>query len=213
MPVVTGLYFPQESPRLPLSSAHLLQVWAAAATAIPSIVRCCESIGSLLLPKPFIQTFPDEVSARNYGEQLEKLLRHGIFPEGLLLAKDDAPPSPKFVDVIDVYWLKGRPTQSGRELLGVVASDVVGVRLRDVNYLWAESYVSVGDECDRVGRIDVFVSNAGYCLFGAAEELSNEQIDRQIETNLVGSIQVIRAALPHLSRQGGGLVVQVRFRL
>ncbi|AJK47052.1 SDR family oxidoreductase [Burkholderia plantarii] len=58
-------------------------------------------------------------------------------------------------------------------------------------------------------RIDVVVSNAGYGLFGAAEELTDAQIDRQIATNLVGSIQLIRAALPHLRRQGGGRIVQV----
>jgi NAD(P)-dependent dehydrogenase (short-subunit alcohol dehydrogenase family) len=59
------------------------------------------------------------------------------------------------------------------------------------------------------GRIDVVVSNAGYGLFGAAEEVTDEQIDRQIATNLTGSIQVIRAALPHLRAQGGGRIVQV----
>ncbi|KAB0459094.1 MULTISPECIES: SDR family oxidoreductase [Agrobacterium] len=61
----------------------------------------------------------------------------------------------------------------------------------------------------RQDRIDVIVSNAGYGLFGAAEELTNEEIDRQIATNLVGSIHLIRAALPHLRRQGGGRIVQV----
>lgn len=59
------------------------------------------------------------------------------------------------------------------------------------------------------GRIDVVVSNAGYGLFGAAEEATDAQIDRQIATNLVGSIQLIRAVLPHLRDQGGGLVQQV----
>lgn len=61
----------------------------------------------------------------------------------------------------------------------------------------------------RQDRIDVIVSNAGYGLFGAAEELANEEIDRQIATNLVGSIHLIRSALPHLRRQGGGRIVQV----
>ena len=60
-----------------------------------------------------------------------------------------------------------------------------------------------------MGRIDVVVSNAGYGLFGAAEELSDAQIDRQIATNLVGSIQLIRASLPHLRAQGGGRVLQL----
>ena len=58
-------------------------------------------------------------------------------------------------------------------------------------------------------RVDVVVSNAGYGLFGAAEELSDAEIDRQIATNLTGSIQLIRAALPHLRRQGGGRIVQL----
>ena len=61
----------------------------------------------------------------------------------------------------------------------------------------------------RLERIDVIISNAGYGLFGAAEELSDEQIDLMIATNLVGSIQHIRAALPHLRAQGGGRIIQI----
>jgi NAD(P)-dependent dehydrogenase (short-subunit alcohol dehydrogenase family) len=61
----------------------------------------------------------------------------------------------------------------------------------------------------RLGRIDVVVSNAAYGLVGAAEELTDMQIDRQIATNLTGSIQPIRAVLPHLRQQGGGRIVQV----
>ena len=60
-----------------------------------------------------------------------------------------------------------------------------------------------------LGQIDVVVSNAGYGLAGAAEELSDEQIVRQINTNVLGSINVIRAALPHLRRQGGGRILQL----
>jgi len=62
---------------------------------------------------------------------------------------------------------------------------------------------------ERHGGIDVVVSNAGYGLFGAAEELTNEEIDRQVATNLTGSIHLIRAALPLLRKQGGGRIVQV----
>jgi NAD(P)-dependent dehydrogenase (short-subunit alcohol dehydrogenase family) len=61
----------------------------------------------------------------------------------------------------------------------------------------------------RLGRIDVIVSNAGYGLFGAAEELTDKQIDHMIATNLVGSIQLIRAALPHLRAQRGGRIIQI----
>jgi NAD(P)-dependent dehydrogenase (short-subunit alcohol dehydrogenase family) len=61
----------------------------------------------------------------------------------------------------------------------------------------------------KLGRIDIVVSNAGYGLFGAAEEVSDQQVRHQIDTNLVGSIAVIRACLPHLRAQGGGRVLQV----
>ena len=39
--------------------------------------------------------------------------------------------------------------------------------------------------------------------------MSDSQIDQQIATNLTGSIQIIRAALPHLRAQGGGRILQV----
>ncbi|KPC54430.1 SDR family oxidoreductase [Amantichitinum ursilacus] len=58
-------------------------------------------------------------------------------------------------------------------------------------------------------RIDVVVSNAAYGLLGAGEALSDAQIERQIATNLTGSIQLIRAVLPHLRQQGGGRIVQI----
>lgn len=68
---------------------------------------------------------------------------------------------------------------------------------------------AVDDAFAACGRIDVVVSNAGYGLFGAAEEVSDAQIERQLATNLTGSIQLVRAVLPHLRAQGGGRLLQV----
>jgi len=59
------------------------------------------------------------------------------------------------------------------------------------------------------GRIDVVVNNAGYSLAGAVEECTEEMIRHQFDTNLIGSILVVRAALPHLRAQGGGRILQV----
>jgi NAD(P)-dependent dehydrogenase (short-subunit alcohol dehydrogenase family) len=67
----------------------------------------------------------------------------------------------------------------------------------------------VDDAYAKHGKIDVIVSNAGYGLFGCAEELSDAEIDHIIATNLTGSIQLIRSALPHLRRQGGGRIIQI----
>lgn len=58
-------------------------------------------------------------------------------------------------------------------------------------------------------HIDVIVSNAGYGLFGAAESFTDEQVEHQINTNLLGSIQLVRTALPHLRAQGGGRILQI----
>ncbi|WP_079228417.1 SDR family oxidoreductase [Pseudomonas putida] len=67
----------------------------------------------------------------------------------------------------------------------------------------------VAQAIERFGRIDVLISNAGYGLFGAAEELSDGQIEQMIATNLTGSIQLIRAVLPHMRAQGGGRIIQI----
>jgi len=67
----------------------------------------------------------------------------------------------------------------------------------------------VGEAFDSLGRIDVAVSNAGYGIFGVAEDLSDTQIDEMIATNLTGSIQVARALVPHLRAQGGGRLMQM----
>jgi NAD(P)-dependent dehydrogenase (short-subunit alcohol dehydrogenase family) len=58
-------------------------------------------------------------------------------------------------------------------------------------------------------RIDVVVSNAGYGLLGAAEEVTDAQVRHQIDTNLLGSIHLVRAALPHLRTQNGGRILQI----
>jgi NAD(P)-dependent dehydrogenase (short-subunit alcohol dehydrogenase family) len=60
-----------------------------------------------------------------------------------------------------------------------------------------------------LGRIDVVVSNAGYGVIGAAEELSDAQVEALIATNLIGSIQLARAVVAPMRAQGGGRILQV----
>ena len=62
---------------------------------------------------------------------------------------------------------------------------------------------------EKYGRIDVIVSNAGYGLFGGAEELSMDEVNKIIATNLTGSIAFIKAALPYMRKQGGGRIIQI----
>jgi len=61
----------------------------------------------------------------------------------------------------------------------------------------------------RRGPVDIVVNNAGYGAIGAAEELTQSQIDDQLLTLLYGPIAVTRAFLPSLRDNGGGHIVQI----
>jgi len=65
------------------------------------------------------------------------------------------------------------------------------------------------DELTKDYQIDVLVNNAGYGLFGAAEELSDAEINQIIATDLTGSIQMVRAILPSMRAQGHGRLIQI----
>jgi len=67
----------------------------------------------------------------------------------------------------------------------------------------------VADAFATMSPIDVMVSNAGYGVLGSVEEVSDEQLRRVIDTNPLGSVNVIRAALPFLRKQGHGRILQV----
>lgn len=62
---------------------------------------------------------------------------------------------------------------------------------------------------DYFGVLDVVVNNAGYGQFGMAEELTEQELRDQLETNVFGAIWVTQAALPILREQGSGHIIQV----
>src|SRR5882757_1735637 len=68
---------------------------------------------------------------------------------------------------------------------------------------------TVAEAVERAGAIDVLVNNAGHGLIGALEELSDEQIQRILGTNVFGVLAVTRAVLPHMRARRRGHIVQM----
>lgn len=61
----------------------------------------------------------------------------------------------------------------------------------------------------RFGRIDALFNNAGYGLYGPIEDLGEDEILRQMDTNFVGQIRVAQAVLPAMREQRGGKIINV----
>ena len=94
------------------------------------------------------------------------------------------------------------------ELLASGQPDSVRVMALDVTDA-EQVQATVKAALDAFGQIDVLVNNASYGLFGAFEELSEEQIRQQMEVNLFGAMNVTRAVLPFMRAQRSGHLVQM----
>jgi NAD(P)-dependent dehydrogenase (short-subunit alcohol dehydrogenase family) len=100
----------------------------------------------------------------------------------------------------------GRDPEAVRHALGD-ADDLLVVRL-DVTHP-KDAEAAVGAAHDRFGGLDVLVNNAASFVAGFFEELTPEQIERQLATSLIGPMTVTRAALPLMRRQRSGHVVTI----
>jgi len=75
--------------------------------------------------------------------------------------------------------------------------------------LEAQAITAAQQAVARFGRIDVLVNNAGYGLLGAVEEANAEEVRAQYETNVFGLLNVSRAVLPVMRKQGSGHVMNI----
>ena len=100
----------------------------------------------------------------------------------------------------------GRNTDKVAQAVGKSA-DLLVVRLDITKLTDAESAVEAS--MDAFGRIDVLVNNAANFYAGFFEELSPEQMERQLSTSLIGPMNVTRAVLPVMRKQRSGLIITI----
>jgi NAD(P)-dependent dehydrogenase (short-subunit alcohol dehydrogenase family) len=72
-----------------------------------------------------------------------------------------------------------------------------------------QAFAAVKTAHETFGRLDVVINNAGYGLFGTVEEITEQQLRAQLETNLFGVFHVTQAVLPILREQGSGHIIQI----
>jgi NAD(P)-dependent dehydrogenase (short-subunit alcohol dehydrogenase family) len=100
----------------------------------------------------------------------------------------------------------GRDPDRVSQALGQ-SNDLLAVKLDVTSRIDAEAAVRAAVE--RFGRIDVLVNNAASFYAGYFEELTPEQMERQIATSLMGPMNVTRAVLPAMRKQRSGHIISI----
>ena len=90
-------------------------------------------------------------------------------------------------------------------------------QIEELGGIWVRLDVTQADTARHVettirengGSIDVVVNNAGYSLLGSIEDMSEDEIESQLSTNLKGPIRVLKGVLPFMRAQRSGTVVNI----
>jgi 3-oxoacyl-[acyl-carrier protein] reductase len=89
--------------------------------------------------------------------------------------------------------------QGGNKVLGKAADVRAHTEVEDL-FAWVDR---------ETGGVDILVNNAGIGIFGSTAELTVEQWQRTLETNLSGAFYCSRAALARLKKRGSGYIINI----
>ncbi|SHF89345.1 SDR family oxidoreductase [Chryseobacterium sp. OV279] len=85
--------------------------------------------------------------------------------------------------------------------------DLDNVTLLPLDVTNLEQIKSTVKKAIELGNVDVVFNNAGYGLIGPLEALSDEQILKQLDTNLLGVIRVTQAFIPYFREKQSGMFI------
>jgi len=97
------------------------------------------------------------------------------------------------------------PGLTALQASGTAPEEVLAIDVTDA----ASVRAGVERVVERAGRLDVLVNNAGLGGSGPVEELDLDEARRVMDTNYLGAVRMIQAALPTMRRQRGGVIVNV----
>jgi NADP-dependent 3-hydroxy acid dehydrogenase YdfG len=104
----------------------------------------------------------------------------------------------------------GRNAGAASELQTLAKRESLKLRVLELDVTDENSVTRAVDSViAETGRLDVAVNNAGYAVAGLAETFSIEQAQSIFDTNFFGVVRVNRAVLPHMRRQGSGLLMHI----
>lgn len=107
----------------------------------------------------------------------------------------------------DYVIATARNIESLNDLVSKYGESVLPLQLDVTNK--DQCFEVVNKAQEHFGKIDVLINNAGYGLFGAVEEASEQDVRNQFETNVFGALWMIQAVLPIMRNQASGHIIQV----
>src|SRR5882672_6177729 len=100
---------------------------------------------------------------------------------------------------------KGRNADKAKALVQQANIEILDVDVTDGKSVMD----AVATIIKKEGRIDVVVNNAGIYATGIAETFTEDDLDKVMDVDVKGPWRIIRAALPHMRKQGEGLIINI----
>ncbi len=98
-----------------------------------------------------------------------------------------------------------RTPENTTDLQNIVDVECFRLDVTDVDSIKS----AISATLEKFGRIDAVVNNAGFAVVGPFEAATQEQIEREMQTNVYGVMNVCREVLPYFREQKRGIIVNV----